>query len=171
VSLYSDVRKPRDAIMIINQMTEPECRELLQRAQIGRLACALDNQPYVVPVYFAYEAEYMYIHSTLGQKIEWMRANPKVCIQVDEISNESKWASVVVNGFYQELPEPRYAVEREHARKLLERRHRWWVNALAERRLLTSDRLIAPLFFRIHIDSMTGLRAEPEGEAGGGSRE
>jgi len=75
--------------MIINEMTEKECGTVLARSSIGRLGCALDNQPYVVPIYFAYEPGYIYVLSTLGQKIEWMRTNPKVCIQVDEIMSHS----------------------------------------------------------------------------------
>jgi uncharacterized protein len=148
--------------MVINEMTEKECRDLLASKSIGRLGCSQDNQPYVVPIYFAYEPDYVYVLSTAGQKIEWMRANPKVCIEIDEIANESDWVSVIINGQYQELPEPQYADERTHARKLLEERHLWWQNALPERQLKLGDALIAPMFFRIHIDSMTGLRAVPE---------
>jgi hypothetical protein len=48
-----------------------------------------------------------------------MRTNPKVCIQIDEIANQSEWLSVIINGSYQELPEPQYTDERAHARKLL----------------------------------------------------
>lgn len=72
--------------MMINEMSEKECRTVLTRSSIGRLGCALENQPYVVPIYFAYESECVYVLSTFGQKVEWMRANPKVCIQVDEIA-------------------------------------------------------------------------------------
>ena len=145
--------------MVINEMTENECRDILSRSSLGRLGCSQENQPYVVPIYFAYEPDYFYVLSTVGQKIEWMRANPKVCVEVDEIANESEWASVMVNGHYQELPEPQYADERGHARKLLEECHLWWQNALAERQMKLGDDLIASIFFRIHIDSMTGLRA------------
>lgn len=148
--------------MVINEMAEKECRDLLARNSIGRLGCSQDNQPYVVPIYFAYEPDYVYVLSTVGQKIEWMRANPKVCIQIDEIANESDWVSVIINGQYQELLESQYTDERTRARKLLEERHLWWQNALAERQLKLGDALIAPMFFRIHIDSMTGLRAVPE---------
>ena len=70
---------------------------------------------------------------TLGQKNEWMRANPKVCLEVDEITNQSEWMSVIASGRYQELPEPQFTAEREHARKLLGKRHLWWQNALGER--------------------------------------
>jgi len=151
--------------MVINEMSEEECRALLARASIGRLGCSLDNQPYVVPVCLAYERDSLYVFSTFGQKIEWMRANPKVCMQIDEIESESQWISVIVNGRYQELFGPRYATERGHARELLEKRHQWWLNALGERHLkVTKDLSIEPLFFQIQIASMTGLRAlaEPE---------
>jgi len=148
--------------MVINEMTEQECNTLLASASLGRLGCSLDNQPYVIPIHFAYEPGYVYVLSTFGRKTEWMRANPKVCIQVDEITNESRWMSVIANGRYQELPAPQFAEEREHAQKLLAKRYRWWLNALGERQLKVGDDLIAPLFFRICVDSMTGLRAIEE---------
>ena len=68
-----------------------------------------------------------------------MRANPKVCIEIDEIASESEWVSVIVNGHYQELPEPQYADERAHARKLLEKRYLWWQNALGERQVKSGE--------------------------------
>ena len=148
--------------MVISEMTEKECRDLLARNSIGRLGCAQDNQPYVVPIYLAYDIDYFYVLSTLGQKIEWMRANPNVCVQMDEITGESQWSSVIVNGSYEELREPQFTDELAHARKLLEKRHRWWQNPLAERQLRTGDELIAPIVFRIQINSMTGLRAVSE---------
>ncbi len=145
--------------MIINEMTQDECGAFLTSASFGRLGCSLDDQPYVVPIYFVYEPDNIYVFSTFGQKTEWMRANPKVCLQVDEITNQAQWRSVIASGRYQELPEPQYTAEREHARSLLEKHCQWWQNALGERQLRLGNRSIAPLFFRIHIDSMTGLRA------------
>jgi len=145
--------------VMINEMTQKECRELLARSRVGRLGCSLDNQPYVVPIYFAYDADYIYVFATLGQKVEWMRLNPKVCMQVDE-TNAAGWVSVIANGRYQELAEPGFVEERAHAQKLLETYHGWWLNALAERHMKSPDDLaIAPVFFRIHIESITGLSA------------
>jgi len=145
--------------MVINKLTNEECESLLQKAALARLACALDNQPYVIPIYVAYDKGSLYALSTLGQKIEWMRTNPRVCLQVDEIQNNEHWTSVIVNGHYQELPEPQYTDERNRATKLLEQRHRWWQVTMAERQMTAGEHLIDPLFFRIRIDSMTGLRA------------
>jgi uncharacterized protein len=152
--------------MLIEKMTEMECREVLARASIGRLGCSRDDQPYVVPICLAYEQDYFYVLSTLGQKIEWMRDNPKVCVEIEEIASRFEWTSVVVNGRYQELPEPQFTAERALGRALLEKRALWWQTALAERQLKSEDSLIPPLFFRIHVESLTGLRAA---DPGGGS--
>jgi nitroimidazol reductase NimA-like FMN-containing flavoprotein (pyridoxamine 5'-phosphate oxidase superfamily) len=145
--------------MQVSAMSEQECGELLQRVFIGRLGCSLDNQPYVVPVGFAYEPGYVYVFSTLGKKIEWMRENPKVCLQADEIGTSSNWVSVIVTGTYLELREPQYTIERQHARKLLAKHNNWWINAVTERREETNDIAIKGLFFRIDIETISGLRA------------
>ena len=140
-------------------MTEQECSALLAEASFGRLGCSWNDQPYVVPICFVYEANYFYALSTLGQKIEWMRKNPKVCIQVDEVASETRWASVIANGHFQELAEPGYSDERAHARKLVAARPQWWRTPIAERQLKKGDDSIAPVLFRVHLDSMSGLRA------------
>jgi nitroimidazol reductase NimA-like FMN-containing flavoprotein (pyridoxamine 5'-phosphate oxidase superfamily) len=124
----------------------------------------LGDQPYVVPVAFSYEPDSIYIFSTLGKKINWMRQNPKVCLQVDEIGNRRNWLSVIVTGTYVELSEPQYTAQREHALELLAQNSHYWQTALAERREQTSDLSIETIFFRIDIESMCGLRTLPEPE-------
>jgi nitroimidazol reductase NimA-like FMN-containing flavoprotein (pyridoxamine 5'-phosphate oxidase superfamily) len=36
--------------MFIHEMTDRECRSALENANVGRLGCALDKKPYVVPM-------------------------------------------------------------------------------------------------------------------------
>src|SRR5688572_6990821 len=92
--------------MFIHEMSAGECSDLLSRAKFGRLACARDNQPYVVPMNFAFDGDrYLYGFATLGKKVEWMRANPLVCFEVDEVKNQNDWSSVIVFGCYEELPD------------------------------------------------------------------
>lgn len=150
--------------MRIVEISQDDCRKLLKRVPMGRLACSLENQPYIVPVCFAYEAERLYVFSTAGKKIEWMRQNPKVCVQADEIGTRSNWTSVVVNGSYVELQEQQHAAEREHARERLAQFSEWWRNPIAQRREAAGDMEIEPVFFRIDIASMSGLRGMPEAE-------
>lgn len=150
--------------MRIDELNQIECREILSRTSMARLGCSLNDQPYVVPVGIAYEENDIYVFSTLGQKIQWMRSNPKVCVQVDEIRSQSDWVSVIAYGEFQELPGPQFEHERAHARRLLEQHHHWWLNPMAERRIRLRDEEIKPLFFRIRISSLTGLRGTPEGD-------
>ena len=80
--------------MVIHEMTREECFRMLAKTGLARLACALENQPYVVPVYLAfYESPTreacFYGFTSEGQKVEWMRANPRVCVEVDDITSSN----------------------------------------------------------------------------------
>ena len=110
--------------MFIKELTTEKCYEILTEKRVGRLACARENQPYVVPFHFAFDGgEHFYAFSTLGQKIEWMRANPLVCVEVDDIKNQFEWTSFIIFGRYEELPDtPEFASERTRAYELLSRR-------------------------------------------------
>jgi len=149
--------------MWISEMTEKECREFLARSTFGRLACARESQPYIVPIYFVYEPDHLYGFSTFGQKIEWMRSNPRVCVEIDEVPNHFRWKSVIVSGRYEELTdEPKYRAEREQAQILLEKRFLWWQTAYAAMQLRSEKERDQPLFYCIHIEGMTGRNAMPD---------
>src|SRR4051812_24216781 len=93
--------------MVIREMSRGECLRVLAGARVARLACSRENQPYVVPVSLVYEATSgcLYGFTTPGQKVEWMRANPLVCVEVDEVAACDQWVSVIAMGRYEELPE------------------------------------------------------------------
>jgi nitroimidazol reductase NimA-like FMN-containing flavoprotein (pyridoxamine 5'-phosphate oxidase superfamily) len=149
--------------MFIHEMTDQECRNALQKASVGRLGCARNKQPYVVPVYFAFDGEHIYGFTTMGQKIEWMRANPKVCLEIDEQISEENWTSVIVFGRYEELPdEPRYEAARMKAHQVLRRRPMWWEPAFMSDTHRDTCHSVVPVFYRIHIGQMTGHRATPD---------
>jgi uncharacterized protein len=149
--------------MHIREMTDTDCRQVLHHATIGRLACARDNQPYVVPINFVFDREHVYAFTMLGQKVEWMRTNPRVCLEVDERTAHDQWQSVVIFGRYEELPDlPEYEGARVKALELLQRHAMWWEPAsvgVAHRDKPHSD---TPIFYRIKIDRMTGHRATPD---------
>ena len=138
--------------------------ELLTRTRLGRLACAHDSQPYIAPIYFAYDDGYLYSFATTGKKIEWMQTNPNVCVEVDEVAGPQQWISVVVLGRYEELPNiPERRDAREYARrKLLQHNAIWWEPAYAKTILHDTQRPLAPVFFRIQVLQITGRRATPE---------
>jgi len=153
--------------MVIHEMTENECRNVLASASFGRLGCARDNQPYVVPIYFAYDGAHVYAFSTPGQKIEWMRSNPLVCLEIDERTSREHWTSVIVFGRYEELPDtPAFAAARARAQEALQTRAMWWDYAsipAAEWRRKPAP--FTPIFYRIHTEKLTGHRATPKTSA------
>jgi nitroimidazol reductase NimA-like FMN-containing flavoprotein (pyridoxamine 5'-phosphate oxidase superfamily) len=149
--------------MLILEMNPQECRDLLALLGTGRLACAHNNQPYVVPIYFAYEPDRLYGFSTVGQKVEWMRENPLVCVEADEVRAHNQWASVIVLGRYEELPDgPEYAEVRRQAQSLLEKRAMWWQTAYAASQSRVKLNPVPPVFYCIHIESVSGHRATPD---------
>jgi uncharacterized protein len=148
--------------MLINKMTPEECDGLLARVGFGRLACARDNQPYIVPIYFGHQPHHLYGFATFGQKIEWMRSNSRVCVQADEVSGPDDWASVIALGTYEELPDtPQYDQVRQWARSLLERRSLWWQAGYAASQVRAEPNTRLPIFYCIHIAEISGFRAEP----------
>ena len=66
--------------MLIHELSERDCFEVLGRGTLGRLGCARHEQPYVVPIHFSFDLDgrCLYAFSAIGQKIGWMRDNPKV---------------------------------------------------------------------------------------------
>ena len=146
--------------MLIHEMTEDECRAALKEMDFGRLACVRDNQPYVVPVNFGCDGRHLYGITTFGQKVEWMRSNPRVCFEADELTYHDRWVSVVVYGRYEEIPDTQeHQRERSHALEVLQQRTMWWEPACVptERRERRP-----PVFYRISIEQVTGRRATPD---------
>ena len=150
--------------MHIREMSKGECCETLSRIGFGRLACSHDNQPYIVPIYFAYEPGYIYGFATMGRKIEWMRVNPLVCLEVDEVRSHMDWVSVLVRGRYEELPDaPKHrSTSRQKAQASLEKRTMWWQAAFAAAQTRQKYDRRTPVFYCIHIEEITGHHASPD---------
>ena len=134
---------------------------MLARTHLGRLACVRGMQPYIVPIYFAYQDHWLYSFSVQGQKIDWMRANPSVCVEADEVTPE-QWTTVVVFGRYEELCDTHdFRRERAFAFNLLRQRAMWWEHGGAKRTLGGTPPEV-PVFYRIKIEQITGRRAASE---------
>ena len=148
--------------MLIQVLTRPASLDLLARTRLGRLACAQGTQPYVVPFYFAFNESCLYSFSTAGQKIEWMRTNPLVCVEVDEVVSPEQWVSVIVFGRYQELPDTlEWQTAREHAHEMLQQYPIWWEPGYVKTILYGKERPLVPVFYRISVGQITGHRASP----------
>ncbi len=89
----------------IVELSPEDSRELLERVRYGHLACTRDDQPYVVPIHYAYQDPHVFIFTTEGKKTGIIDDNPKVCLQVEEVTDGRHWQSVIVTGEAERLTE------------------------------------------------------------------
>jgi nitroimidazol reductase NimA-like FMN-containing flavoprotein (pyridoxamine 5'-phosphate oxidase superfamily) len=90
---------------LIGKLSRDEVEQLLHTQSIGRLGCNCEGLTYVLPVTYAYDGSRIIVHSAEGMKLQMMRANPKVCFQVDHIEDMANWRSVIIWGDFRELHE------------------------------------------------------------------
>lgn len=97
---------------VIRHLDNDNVERLLRTSIVGRIACCDhgagggDGRPYVVPLAYGYDGESIYAHSGPGKKLNFMRANPLVSVEVDEATAPDRWSSVIAEGVFEELTEP-----------------------------------------------------------------
>lgn len=62
--------------MRIRILSALECTKILTAHRVGRVACARNGQPYIVPFYYAHADNHLYAFSMPGEK-RWMPDLPK----------------------------------------------------------------------------------------------
>ena len=88
---------------MIETLSPEETDALLREQVVGRVGCHADGLTYVVPVIYAYDGEAITVATVEGQKTRMMRANPRVCFEVDVYEGPGRWRSAIVQGAYEEL--------------------------------------------------------------------
>ena len=151
---------------MVGHLTEEQIITVLKENALGRLGCSDSTQTYIVPINYYYDGEAIVMHSEVGLKINMMRQNPKVCFEVDELSDFTNWKSVVIFGRYQEIE------GEDERREVMDA----FVNSmmrikLSETALLPEmhkERLhprtgpLETVIFKILIDKMTGRYEAPD---------
>jgi nitroimidazol reductase NimA-like FMN-containing flavoprotein (pyridoxamine 5'-phosphate oxidase superfamily) len=87
---------------MIGQLTAPEIEAILHEETICRLGLHFAGETYVVPITYAYDGGAIIGHSSDGRKLQMLRANPRVCIEVDRMEDLSNWQSVIAWGTFRE---------------------------------------------------------------------
>jgi nitroimidazol reductase NimA-like FMN-containing flavoprotein (pyridoxamine 5'-phosphate oxidase superfamily) len=88
---------------MLGQLTETKMKSILSSQVLGRLACTDGKHPYVVPVTYAYDGKYIYGQTNFGKKLNLLRKNAHVCLEVDLMTSIRNWKSVIVYGKFEEL--------------------------------------------------------------------
>jgi general stress protein 26 len=92
---------PEDKLIIMNEM--------LSKPLIARLATAdQNNQPHVVPVWFGWDGEYLWISSFSNtRKVKDLLQNPKISVAIDASGEDGKTKAVILEGQAELVTEPR----------------------------------------------------------------
>lgn len=88
---------------MVGQLSPEEIEALLRRQRVGRIGYCIDDRPHIVPVNYAYDGAAVYVASGPGQKIDAMRARPRICFEVEDIHESAMWRSVLADGLYEEV--------------------------------------------------------------------
>lgn len=94
-------------------LDEQKINNVLSSQVVGRLACTDGNIPYIVPVTYFFNGDYIYGQTQEGKKLEILRKNKKVCFEVDLMMDMRNWQSVIVFGDFEELSEAEAKIANE----------------------------------------------------------
>lgn len=100
---------------MLGELNNDQINNLLSSQVVGRLACTDGEKPYIVPVTYTYDGEYIYGQTNMGKKLKMLRKNSNVCFEVDQMTDMRNWQSIIVQGEFEELKNE----EKEKARGIL----------------------------------------------------
>ncbi len=100
---------------MLGLLNKSQINNVLSSQVLGRLACTDGNQPYIVPVTYTYDGEFIYGQTNEGTKLKILQENPLVCFEVDLMRDMRNWQSVIVFGKFEELSDE----EAEKARDIM----------------------------------------------------
>lgn len=138
----------------IKILSSSECIKLLEKSRFGHLACSIKDEIYLVPITFVYEDGYIYSHSKVGKKIEIMRKNSKVCVQVEDVQDFFRWQSVILWGHFEELAGDIATMAMRHLiKKIIEKERD---QRRSELEVDFSALLESSIIFRVKVERSTG---------------
>lgn len=88
---------------MLGELNETQINNILSSQVVGRLACTDGKRPYIIPLTYTYDGNYLYGQLKEGMKLDMLRKNNNVCFEVDVMSDMANWQSVIVFGKFEEL--------------------------------------------------------------------
>ena len=139
----------------VKDISQGEMVALLLRSKLGHLGCSRDGHPYVVPMHYAYDGECLYFFTTEGTKTAFIAANNEVCFQIEEMTDASRWMSVMVFGRAERVTRPE---ETERVMQLITGRNPTLTPALNETKIGKWKRFNNVVVYRVRPHSICGRK-------------
>jgi len=143
------------------ELNETQINNVLTSQVFGNLACSNTRYPYIVPITYLFDGNFIYCQSLEGKKLDIMRKNPNVCFQVDLVIDMNNWQSVIIYGQFEEQLERKSEEAREILfSKILPLMTKSGVHQYQHEKEpgteLADDNRIKPIMFKIRINEKTG---------------
>ena len=90
---------------MIGELNETQINNVLTSQVFGNLACSNTRYPYIVPLTYLFDGNFIFCQTVEGKKLDIMRKNPNVCFQVNLVIDMNNWQSVIIYGQFEELLE------------------------------------------------------------------
>jgi nitroimidazol reductase NimA-like FMN-containing flavoprotein (pyridoxamine 5'-phosphate oxidase superfamily) len=138
------------------ELTRAECRQLLSRTSVARLAYVSGSRVELVPIHIVFDLDTVYGRTAPGSRLSAIPDGQDVALEADEHRGAFDWLSVVIHGAFTVLNAEEIVANESPDLTALEK---FFPNAL-------SDEDPIPFrnqFFRIRITEMTGRYAQPTG--------
>lgn len=88
----------------MEEITTEEALEFLDSSLVAHLGVIVDGAPYVTPMSYVVDDGRIRFRTIQGKKLEGIRSNPKVCIEVSRLDSDTgDWVSVIVRGTASEV--------------------------------------------------------------------
>ena len=149
---------------VIKDLKETDALGILANNHFAHLACHVKDDIYLVPISYVFEDGYIYSHSQNGKKIQMMRKNPRVCVQVEEVDDFFRWKSVIAWGEYEELKDQ----QAESAMRNLVRSLAAGEPRRSDLEIYFESQLESSVIYRIKVSRISGryenerISSEPE---------
>jgi nitroimidazol reductase NimA-like FMN-containing flavoprotein (pyridoxamine 5'-phosphate oxidase superfamily) len=137
------------------ELSPTECRAILARHHVGRVAFVHNNRVDVEPIHYVFADDEIVFRTVRGSKFDALQHHPWIAFEVDEVEGLFDWRSVVARGTAYRL-EPRGSRSDQAAYR----------DAVARLRTFLRDTLRTrdPVRFRdvvigLYVDSLTGRAA------------
>ena len=89
---------------MIKNLDQKQMLYILENNYIGHLGYIFQGKPFVIPITYFFERKNNIIicYSGDGHKINAMRKNNAVCLQIADIDSVNEWKSVLVHGSFEQ---------------------------------------------------------------------
>ena len=89
---------PYGAAPSFRALDEAECRAILSRNHVGRIAYSFHDRVDIEPIHYVCDGGWIYARTSPGTKLATLSHHRWVAFEVDEVDGPLDWRSVVVHG-------------------------------------------------------------------------